>query len=267
DLPRGLGGLLVGAAAAAAQLRRDDLLDEADLPVGGGLDRAQVPHLEAVVAEGGRGPRDGEGVALVVRADPADQAVLLEPGEEGLVDAGAVEELAARQPDGGVLGGGVGGHERAGAPRLRDGLRDGLLEGRDALAAVARLQVVADDPKRKVVVALGGEDEPEPLHVGVGELAVAGRAALRLDEPLGLQEPDLGDRDVGELGPEQAEDVPDRHQGPGWLRVQGPSHRRATSCPAAPVSRARGWSGTPAGTCRSAPRRRWTGPPGRSAAG
>ena len=88
------------AASRPRGERRDDLLDQADLAVGGGLEGAQVARLEAEVGELARGLRDHEGVAVVVAGAGArrDQAVLLELGEQLLGDVGDLEQLAAREP-------------------------------------------------------------------------------------------------------------------------------------------------------------------------
>jgi len=50
DLPGGPGGRVARTCAALAQLRRHHLLDQVRVPVRGGLDRAQVPGLNAEVA-------------------------------------------------------------------------------------------------------------------------------------------------------------------------------------------------------------------------
>src|SRR5690606_10220019 len=56
----------------------------------------------------------------------------------------------------------------------------------------------------------------------VREPAVPGRAALRLDEPGALEEPDLGDGDVRELALELGEHLPDAHERPYGLRAHDP---------------------------------------------
>ena len=88
DLADGLLGAGLGGGVAAALEGRDDLLDQADLAVGGGLERAQVPRLEAEVGELARGRGDHQRVGVVVAGAvrAADQAVLLE----------LVEQLARR---------------------------------------------------------------------------------------------------------------------------------------------------------------------------
>src|SRR4029077_1382731 len=74
----------------------------------------------------------------------------------------------------------------------------------------AALQTIADDLQREEVLPLLAQDDAQPLDVAVVELAVARWRALRVDQPLALQEPDLGDRDVGELLEQQPEDLTDR---------------------------------------------------------
>ena len=53
--------------------------------------------------------------------------------------------------------------------------------------------------QRPEEVALRAQHVAQPLDVGGGELAVPGRGAGGRDQPLGLEEAHLGDRDVGEL--------------------------------------------------------------------
>ena len=75
------------------------------------------------------------------------------------------------------------------------------------------LQAVLDHLERQEVVALLAQDPAQPLDVGLVELAVARRRALGVEQALALEEPDLGDRDVGELVLEQGEDLADRQVG------------------------------------------------------
>ena len=64
-------------------------------------------------------------------------------------------------------------------------------------------------------------------------LAVARRRALRLDQTLGLEEPQLRDGDVGELGPQLAEHLADAHQ----RAAPGPPPALGEACPAAVICR------------------------------
>jgi hypothetical protein len=73
------------------------------------------------------------------------------------------------------------------------------------LAPVHRIQVLLDHPQREIVVALSGEHVAQPLHVRGRELPVSSSSALRLDQSLGLQKPDLGDRDIWEIRSQLAE--------------------------------------------------------------
>ena len=143
-----------------------------------------------------------------------------------------------------------GGAARAGLRRLQ--------------AAVDRVQVVLDHPQRQVVVALLGQHEPQPGHVGRRELAVARGRPLRIDEALGLEEPDLGDRDVRELRPQLTQDLPDAQGGPG-VRPPPRSPDHLVTAGSSPPARAP--ADTAAGTCRPAPRRRRPGRPRRCAGG
>jgi len=72
-------------------------------------------------------------------------------------------------------------------------------------------ELLADALERGVAVALAGEDVAQPVDVAPAELAVARRRTRGLDQPLRLQEPDLGVRDIGEVGAQLTEDVPDAH--------------------------------------------------------
>ena len=80
DLAHGVLGAALGGGVAAALEGCDDLLDQADLTVGGGLERAQVAGLEAELGELARGLGDDQRIGVVVAgAGPRrDQAELLE---------------------------------------------------------------------------------------------------------------------------------------------------------------------------------------------
>ena len=90
------------ARASGLRWRRSgchDLLDQADLAVGSGLDGTQVAGLDAVAGHLGNGARDDQRVAVEVSAAGLrrDQPELLELGEGLLVDACSVDQLGARQ--------------------------------------------------------------------------------------------------------------------------------------------------------------------------
>jgi BarA-like signal transduction histidine kinase len=53
------------------------------------------------------------------------------------------------------------------------------------------------------MLPLLAENPPKTFDVIVVELAVPRRRPLRIQQPLALQEPDLGDRDVRELLPQE----------------------------------------------------------------
>ena len=95
--------------------------------------------------------------------------------------------------------------------------------GRRLESALHRVELLLDDLQRVVVVALLGEDVAQPLQVGPGELPVARRRALGLDQPLGLEEADLGDADLGEVRAQLVEDLADAHPAAGrrwrWPRT------------------------------------------------
>ncbi len=82
-----------------------------------------------------------------------------------------------------------------------------------------------DDLQRQEVVALLAQDPAQPVDVRLEELAVARGGPLRRDQPLALQEPDLGDRDVGEVLLHQRQDLADRQviSGSGLVHAAPPS--------------------------------------------
>src|SRR5262245_18946680 len=190
DLPGGRGCPVPRPGAALPQDRRHDLLDQGGFPLHRGPQHPQVPRLDPVPAQ--RHDRlDGlDGLRRILPARPADQAKLLQIRQFPLVDAGRVEHFPpGHRPGGGPVG----------------------------------LQLVLDHPQRQVKVALGGEDVPEPLHVRRAELAVAGGRAGRLDQPFRLQETDLGDADIRELGAELGKHLADAKVCPGWLSTHAPT--------------------------------------------
>ena len=85
----------------------------------------------------------------------------------------------------------------------------------------------------QVVLSLHSQHITQPLHITFGVAAIARRRTLRSDQPLGLQEPDLGDRDLREFGPQDCHDLanaPGRvpqtsfgHQSARILRASGAS--------------------------------------------
>ncbi len=78
------------------------------------------------------------------------------------------------------------------------------------LVAVGAVETTLDDLQRQEVLALLPQDPAESLDVEVIELPVTRRRALGVDEALALEEPDLGDRQVGEVGLQEAEHLADR---------------------------------------------------------
>jgi hypothetical protein len=59
------------------------------------------------------------------------------------------------------------------------------------------------------MVALLKQDPTDPFDVIFTELAISGRAALGIEKPLSLEEPDLGDGDIGKLLLEKPKHLPD----------------------------------------------------------
>ncbi len=78
------------------------------------------------------------------------------------------------------------------------------------LTGAELVEAFLDDLQREEVLLLLVQDPAQTGEVGVVELAVPRRRALRVDEPLALEEPDLRDRDVGELVTQFGEHLADR---------------------------------------------------------
>jgi len=193
DLPSGPRGCIARAGAALAQLGRHHLLDQVGLPVRGGLDRPQVPGLDAELAE--RCDRTGhrESLRAVLPAHPPDQAVVFELGQLRLADPRRLKQLAAGQ--------------------VRGGLASGAVLAIAARAAAAAMCIpgepLLDHPQRQVGVPLHGQDVPQPLDVRRGEPAVTRARPGRLDQPLGLEEADLGRADVRKFRAQLGEHLAD----------------------------------------------------------
>jgi hypothetical protein len=104
--------------------------------------------------------------------------------------------------------------DRFGHPPV-PGLFVGLCLG---LAHVAAGEPVPDHLERQEVLSLLAEDPTESFDVRLEEFAVPRRRALGVDQALALEEPDLGDRDVGEFLPQQRQ-----HVANGQIRAPGHS--------------------------------------------
>jgi hypothetical protein len=90
--------------------------------------------------------------------------------------------------------------------------------GRGLILVAIGFEPVLDDLQGEEVLALLTKHPPQAFDVVLVELPVARGRALRVDQPLALEEPDLGDGDVRELLSEQAQDVSDRQVGPSAHR-------------------------------------------------
>jgi len=156
DLPGGTRRRVPGPRAALAQLRRHYLLDQVGRPVGGGLDRPQVPGLHPVLAERGHRPGDRERLRAVLTADPADQAVVLELGQLLVVDSRRLEQLPPGHVGGRVTRAVVGA--RAPATLGGSGTAD---------------EPFPDHLQRKIGIPLHREDVAQPIDVLRREPAVA----------------------------------------------------------------------------------------------
>ena len=181
--------------------------------------------------------RDRERVVVVVAARLLrDQAELLELGELFAAQPGRVEQFLAATaasrpaPDGSV-------RRSARCPRSRRSPRAARAvrlrcDARRHEAAVDRVELLLDDPQRQVVVLLLREHVAQPRHVAGGELAVPGRCALGLHQPLVLEEADLADREIGEFRLEVGQDVTDREGGAAAAAMPAAARRepRRSSC-------------------------------------
>jgi hypothetical protein len=187
DLPGRPGGCVPGLGVALAQLGRHHLLDQVGFPVGCGLDRSQVPGLHPVLAERGHSPGNRQGIRSVLPADPADQAVVLELDQLLVVDSRRLQQLApghvGRNPAGPVAADSGQAAQSARAARRRGAISEPF----------------PDHLQREVGIPLHGEDVTQPLDVGRREPAVTRSRPGRLDQPLVLQEADLGRADVGKF--------------------------------------------------------------------
>src|ERR1700683_2724707 len=133
-----------------------------------------LPRLRVALSQGGRDHLLDERHLALDRGPDGPQV----PG----LDAIPAEHGGGRRGPGGVP---LGAPPRRGTSLHR--------------APRRRQQPLLDHPERQVLVTLGRQDVPEPLHVGLVEPAVVGRRAGRLDQPLRLQKPDLGHADVRKL--------------------------------------------------------------------
>ena len=102
------------------------------------------------------------------------------------------------------------------------------------MPGVHRLELLANDLQRQVVVALRDQNVAQALDVLIGEATVAGGGALRGDQPLRLEEADLRDGHVREVSAKTLKHHADGHRLGGfgrfrWLRGVG-SGSRLTDC-------------------------------------
>ncbi len=105
---------------------------------------------------------------------------------------------------------GMARHDAGDRDRV-DGLRRLAVRplGFDFVPEIPVSEAVTDDLQGEEVLALLAQDPAQTLDVVVEELAVSRGRTLGVDQALALEEPDLRDRDVGELLPEEGQDVTD----------------------------------------------------------
>jgi len=194
-----------------------------------------VPSLDSPGVEACGQPGDGERLLVVecplALADHrSDEAVILERVELRVSDPGRLEELGARpfarRPR-------VVGRDRTkhlvlvvpGVDHIFERQTRGVVVERGSVGrgrVIRRravwtegIEPIPDDPQREEVIALLREDPTQALEIILGELPVPRRCPFRIDEPLALEKPDLGDRHVGESVAEMLEDLTDRQVGAG----------------------------------------------------
>ncbi len=240
----------LASGVAAAPHRRDDLLDQTDLAVRGGLERTQVPGLEAERGHLRRrswrsrarrrrsGWCRGRGCTRPNVSSCSRRASSISAPDDAARRARAAARRARR-----TKASAAGKPSPATPP---GDLRSGP-GGRGRLEpAVDRVEVLLDDLQRQVVVALAGQHVAQPLHVGGGRTCGSPTGCAR-----------------ARPGP--------RTRGTGsWRCVTSGKSGRSSARTSPMLIRERddaaaltlcclllhGWRRTPAGTCRSGPRPR-----------
>ena len=215
-----------------------------------------MPSVQPVLPQPAGRDGQGQGVATVGCWCPAGSA--RSGFRSSSLSAASVSPLAssssARDSRSGALGAGdgvaAGTVDAASAvPALR--LPDRAQAGRGE-AAVDLGQMVPDHLQRHVVLALHGQDVAQPLDVGVGVAPIARGARCGAIRPSDSRNRILEMETSGKSA--AAQPAPDRccglRRATGGQVVGHAQHRQAPTRPRA------GWRRTPAGTCRSAPRRR-----------
>src|SRR4051812_40202346 len=231
---------LAAIGAAGAERRRDERLEQACLAVGGRSECAQVARRDAEVGEPRARGRD-VGVGLGVEAFTAFAAALDQP---------VLLELARE----------VGRDPRAAAQPLEIELRLVRTDRRrtPALAALAprpARELLADHAQRHELVALKAQDRLQPVDVVLAEQAVAALGALRREQSLVLEVPDLRDRDVRELGLQAVAHGADR-QALAAARGFGGAHGAKKVIRYLPI-----WISSPSSSCAESTRLRLTNVP------
>ena len=205
-----LDGLLAPLGVARAQRRREDLLQQRGLALGGRAEHAQVAARDAVAGELGDRAHDlALGlvvVALAVAQLALDDPEVLELLHEPRLRARLVEHLLER-----ILRA-AGAHRDRQPPQRRARAPVGLARRRRLLGRAPGGELVTDHRQRQELVALQAQDRPQPRDVRGRVQAVTARRAARRQQLLVLEVADLRDRDVGELLLEPLADRPDRQR-------------------------------------------------------
>jgi hypothetical protein len=196
---------LSGVGVPLAELRHDDRLEEARLTLGEVLVHREVAGLNAILEEVLHDGQHDVVVAVVVLGRVGSvrghQPVGLELLDPLLVDPGRGGHLLDRHLEPGRWLGQL----------LLDLL---LLRGLAIVERLARSRLLGQQPvldhlEWQVLVALHPQDLLQLVNVLVVELPVPRGRPLRIDQPLGFEEADLRDRDVGELRLHRYQDLAD----------------------------------------------------------
>ena len=212
------------SSASTASLRRsglrersargEDLLEQAGLALGRGLEDAQVAPCHAVARQLGDRADDLALGLVVVARRPAHLAghdpEVLELGHQPPLGARLLDHVLERVQRALVAQRERQPPQRRARPGVGARLWRGDLLG--ALGAATRRELLADHPQREELVALQAQDRPQPRDVGLRVEPVAAGRPPRRQQLLVLEVADLGDRDVRELLRQRLADRSDRER-------------------------------------------------------
>src|SRR4029453_12319243 len=162
--------------------------------------------VKAVLGQAPGGDRQGEGIPAVMRgpAPGCHDLSSLQFAEGALGEAARVQQFLARKSDWLLCRRRIGEAATRWAAANR---RAFPTHTECRLATIELLQVLSDHLQWQVMFPLHREHIPQPFYIALGVAAITRRRALRSDESLGLQKPDLGDRDLGKFSPQDGHDL------------------------------------------------------------